>query len=145
MKSLLKTIGMLCVFGALILPVRASDAVEPASVTITNYRDEAIANVSAVEYYNGSSLLFTNCVLFAGTDTNSARQGLVDVTIQIKIGNSTTSDTWSVTGTSTNGVWSCPVTVPTFSGYTYMQIKCTDVNTNVYIYPWRILNRKTPL
>lgn len=125
--------------------LRASDAVEPANVTVTNFRDEAIGNVSAVEYYYGTSLTLTNWVLFAGTDTNSARQGVSNVTIEVKIGNTTTSDTWSVTGTSTNGVWSCPVTVPSFAGYTYMQVKLTDVNTNVYIYPWKILNRKTPL
>lgn len=137
---------IICATLALVAPpVRASDAVTPASVTITNFRDEAIGNVSAVEYYNGSSLLFTNCVLFAGTDTNSARQGLSDVTVQIKIGNTTTADTFSATSTSTNGVWSCPVTVPSFAGYTYMQIKVTDLNTNTYIYPWMILNRKTPL
>lgn len=145
MKRFLAICGVAAVLGGMVFPAQASSAVEPASLTITNFRDEAVANVSAVEYYNGASLLFTNCVLFAGTDTNSSRQGLVDVAIQIKIGNATTCDTWTAASTSTAGVWSATVTVPAFAGYTYMQLKIMDVNTNVYIYPWRILNRKTPL
>jgi len=146
MKASLVRFGSVVLFAALsVLPVRASDAVVPATIAVTNFRDEAIGNISAVEYYNGSSLLFTNCVLYAGTDTNSARQGLSNVAIEVKIGNTATSETYAATSTATNGVWSCPVTVPTFAGYTYVQIKVTDVNTNVYIYPWKILNRKSAL
>lgn len=127
------------------LSVRASDAVEPATLVITNFRGEAIVNVSEISYYNGTSLQFSNCVLFAGASTNAARQGLEDVTVEIKIGNLSTNDTYTADSVGTNGEWNCLVTVPEFTGYTYLQIKVTDVNTNTYIYPWKILNRKDPL
>lgn len=145
MKKSLQIGLMLAVLGGLLSGVMASDAVEPAAVTITNFRDEAVANVSAVEYYYGASLTFTNCVLYAGSSTSSALQGLTDVTVEVRIGNTTTNDAWTGTTISTAGVWGCQVTVPEFTGYTYVQIKCTDANTNIYIYPWKILNRKAAL
>jgi hypothetical protein len=145
MKRLLKIIGVLCVFCGLLLPLCAADAVEPCSVTVTNFRDQAVDNLSAETYYDGTTLLFTNCVMYAGTTTNSAKQGLDGVTLAMTIGNSTTNVTYTITTGTTGGVWSCSTTVPTFSGYTYVQFKITDASTNVYIYPWRILNRKTPL
>jgi len=144
MKSLFKIFCVFCVFCGLMLPVRASDAVEPASITITNFRDEVIGNISAVEYYNGSSLQM-NFVLYAGASTNSARQGLSNVVVEVKIGNTSTAETWTATNTSTNGECSIQIIVPTFPGNTYVQVKPSDINTNNYIYPWKILNRKTAL
>jgi hypothetical protein len=123
--------------------VLAADEVVPASLTITNLRDEATDFATPVEFFKGTSLRLTNCVAFAGTTTNSARQGLTDVTIEVKVGNTTTSATYSGTAqVATNGTWFCDVTVPTNSGACSLQVKITSATTNSYIYPWKHLNRK---
>ena len=126
--------------------VFAADAVEPASLTITNIRAETTVSASPTEYFEGATLRLTNCVLFAGASTNSDRQGLSDVTVALTIGNLTTSATY--TGSAqieTSGVWSCDAVVPTNGGQCYLQVTITDANTNIYIYPWKTLAHKTPL
>ena len=126
--------------------VFAADAVIPASLTITNLRDEAQLYPTDTSYFEGTTLRLTNCVMFAGATTNSARQGLSEVTIQVTIGNTTTSATYTGTAqVETNGTWSAGATVPTNSGQCYLQIKITDSITNSYIYPWKILNHKKAL
>lgn len=131
------------VTAALVVAAVADDDVEPASVTVTNTRgDTANAQISDTTYYEGSTLRFTNCVLYAGTDTNSSLQGLTGVTVDVDVGNATTNITYTASVTDTNGQWSVDLTVPDFVSATYMQIKLTDANTNSYIYPWkRILTK----
>lgn len=129
----------------LVYPVSAADAVEPAAITITNVRDEVVANASEVFYYKGTTLRLTNCVILVG-GTNSARQGLSDVTIQLKIGNAVTSTPYAGTAqVASNGTWSCNAVVPTNEGMCYLQVKITDADTNSYIFSWKVLNRKDPL
>lgn len=136
-------ISIACLLASLTL---ASDAVEPANVTFNCIRDEAVASASDASFYEGSTLRLTNCVIYNGTTTNAARQGLADVTIQVKVGNTTTSIAYSGTAqVETSGTFSATTIVPTNTGYCYIQLKITDVNTNSYIYPWKILNRKSPL
>lgn len=141
--------GALCAATCLLLsvfPAPAADAVVPASLTITNLRDEAMVYANNVSYFEGTTLRLTNCVMFAGASTNSARQGLSDVTIQLTIGNTTTSSTYTGTAeVETNGTWTCDAVVPTNSSQCYLQVKITDANTNSYIYPWKQLNHRTPL
>ncbi len=83
---------LLCLISAALFAVAlwASDAVEPATLTITNVRDEVVANASDAFYYKGTTLLLTNCAILTD-DTNSARQGLSEVDIELKIGNAVTS------------------------------------------------------
>ena len=148
MKKMMVKTMVLAAMAALLAvwPARASDAVEPATVTFTNVRDEAIWNISDVSYYEGSTLLFTNCAIYSGNSTSSVRQGLVDVTLAIRIGSTATSTLYAGTAdVASNGTYSCSISVPTNSGTSYIQLKLTDVNTNSYIYPWKILNRKQPL
>lgn len=133
-------------FLCVVFPVAASDAVTPAQLTMNSIRDEVVGYPTDVSYFEGSTLLLTNCVMYAGTTTNSAKQGLVDVTIQVKIGTATTNQTYSGTvQVASNGTWTCTASVPTNSGQCYLQVKITDVNTNSYIYPWKILNHKSAL
>jgi len=126
---------------------KAQDLVEPASCTFTNFRGEAETYVSGTYFFSGSTLRFTNCVVYAGTDTNSAVQGLSGVTCQVKIGTSTSNIAYTATVTSTNlGKWACDVLIPTnMTSTLYMQLKLTDAYTNSYIYPWKMINVKSSL
>jgi len=127
-------------------PVHAADAVVPAMLTITNVRDEAMGYANDVSFFEGATLRLTNCVMYAGSSTNSARQALNSITIQVTTVNSSTSHTYAGSAqVETNGTWSCDAIVPTNSGQLYLQVKITDVNTNVFIYPWKILNHKAAL
>ncbi len=131
--------------GALISSAPA-DEVIPATLTITNLRDESIVTASETSFFEGTTLRLTNCVLYAGTTTNSARQGLSQVTVELKAGNTTTSTVYIGTAqVASNGTWSCDAIVPSDSGTCFLQIKVTDSSTNSYIYPWKMLNHKAPL
>ncbi len=130
----------------LVYPARASDAVEPATLTITNIRAEAEGPASTAYYYKGDTLRLTNCVLLSGTSTSSAPQGLSDVTIELKVGNALTSTAYSGTAqVESNGTWGCDTTVPTNEGRCYLQVKITDVNSNNYTYSWKEILLKDPL
>jgi hypothetical protein len=143
-KSMLALTVVICAIVA--LSARAGDAVAPAAVTFTNFRGEAENRIAETSFYRGTSLMFTNCVLYAGTSTNSALQGLDDVDIEVKIGNTSTSITYVATGSDTNnGLWWCSITVPTNITYPYVQVKLTDENTNSYIYPLKTINTKAQL
>ena len=127
-------------------PARAADAVAPATVTFSCVRDEAVQQISDQSYYDGTSLIFTNCIFYVGTSTNTARQGLNTVTIDVRVGNVSTSVPYTGTAqVETNGTWALPIIVPTNINPIYVQFKLTDSTTNIYIYPWKTLNRKSPL
>lgn len=137
------TIGVV----GLALRASASDAVEPASCTVTNWRSEGISAVSSLNYYEGSTLRFTNCVVYAtGSDTNGTIQGLTDVDVDVTIGTSSTSVTYQASVThAAAGKWACDVLVPSWTGQLFLQVKLTDVYTNSYIYPWKNISRQEPL
>ena len=133
--------GLLSVVGS--IPVPAADAVQPASCAITNFRGEAISSIPGT-FYRGTSLLFTNCVLYSGAGTNSAKQGLSGVAVEVRVGTTESNVAYTATVTDTQGVWSCTATIPALS-MSEVQVKLTDVNTNIYIYPWKHLLADTPL
>lgn len=135
-----RSLTWMCAAAVLCGTVIAGSPVEPATVTVTNTRgDSANAAVPGI-YYKEATLRFTNCVMFAGSSTNSARQGLDGVTITVSMGTAQTNIDYSATATDTNGVWFCDVTVPSFVTPPYVQVKVTDANTNTYIYPWKSLS-----
>lgn len=117
--------------------------VVPASCTVTNFRNEAVLNASDTAFYRGTTLRWTNCVVYAGSTTNSAKQDLTDCIVTVSMGTASTNVDYTATVTSaTGGVWSCDVIVPEFVTDIYMQLQVTDTNTNSYVYPWkRIINR----
>jgi hypothetical protein len=127
---------------------RAADAVQPAMVTVTNWRSDTISAVSAVTYYEGATLRFTNCVVYAtGSDTNGTIQGLEDVDVDLTIGTTSTSHVYQATVDDVDdGTWSANITVPSWTGQLYMQLKLTDaVSTNSFIYPWKTISKQAPL
>ena len=83
--------GVSLLVGALVggaMVARAADAVEPVSVTFTNVRGEAASSLPGVGViYRGSTLLFTNCVMYQGTNSASDVQGLDGVTVELTVGN----------------------------------------------------------
>lgn len=120
--------GMLAVY-----PARAGSAVQPASVAVTNVRGEAAESILPGTLYRGSTLLFTNCVV---ATTNAATpQTLTNVTVTISVGNLSTNNDYTATvQDAALGKWSYAITVPDLASW-FLQVKVTDENTNVYIYP----------
>jgi hypothetical protein len=115
-------------------------------VAVTSLRGEAILAVSQSSFFEGTTLRLTNCVLYAGTTTNSARQGLTDVSIDVRVGSLTTNVPYvGAVASATNGTWWCDISVPTNVSSCYLQVKLTDSTTNVYIYPWKSINISQPL
>ncbi len=139
-RILLSVLGLVV---CMALNVRAADAVEPVSVVWTNIRDEAQDYISSAYFYYGTTVRGTNLVMYAGTSTNSARQGLDGVTIDVNIG--TTSTNLPYVGAAidaSNGTWWVDFVVPSNIATVYIQTKITDTNTNIYIYPWKMMRTK---
>lgn len=113
----------------------ATDAVVPATCTITNLRAQAVETISEVgALVQGSTLLFTNCVVYSGGTTGSAVQGLSGVTVEISVGTPATNvDYTCVVQSAAAGTWYRAVTVPS-SDFT-ASVRVTDANTNRYVYP----------
>ena len=128
---------MLCliVAGLVAVVVLAGDAVEPNSCTFTNFRGEAVVSVPVGTIYRSTSLVFTNCVLYSGTTTNAAVQGLDGCTVQVSVGDLSTNTDYTATVTSTNlGKWGCAILIPDMATF-LIQVKVTDGQTNSYVYP----------
>jgi hypothetical protein len=133
----------LCAFATLCL---SSDSVEPASVAVTSLRGEAIVSLSQSAFFAGTTLRLTNCVAYAGTSTNSSKQGLTNVDLEIRIGSTTTNAPYvGNVASATNGTWWCDISLPTNMSTVYFQLKLTDSTTNIYIYPWKVINISEPL
>ena len=140
-----KWVGMLLVSLLAVWPAKAADSVEPASCTITNKRSEAEVGISGT-YFKSTTLLFTNCVMYSGTTTNT-RQGLDGVTVVATVSDGSYSSNITATAISTNlGTYWFSLNLATnFANQANVQIKITDGNNNVYIYPWKVLNLRSPL
>jgi len=124
--------------------VASGDAVEPASCTFSNVRGESVGYVSTETYYDDATLRLTNCIAYSGTTTNSAVQGLSNVTVTVSCGTATTNVDYNATVmVASNGTWSCDIVVPSFTETPYVQVKLTDANTNSYIYPWKQIRTKS--
>jgi len=127
--------------------VIAGDAVQPATLTFTNFRDTAsIPQPTTTEYYQGTSIRLTNCVMYAGADTNSSPQGLNDVDISVSMGNeSSATDYTGYASDASNGVYYCNGTVPSGMDWFYIEVTITDANTNSYTYQWQKVLTRDPL
>jgi hypothetical protein len=145
-KTLRAIVSGLAALAAICGILHAADAVEPASVTTTSLRGESASlTVSAESFYQGTTLLFTNCALYSGTTTNDGLQGLDGVAVELRIGTTAASTAYAASVQSTNGLWWCSATVPTNMTSAFVQVKVTDASTNSYIYPWLELKTKPAL
>ena len=148
MKKLLLTLAAVVLISGLNCSIPQLYAeVEPATVTFNWIREEGVGQISSVNYYEGTTLIITNGVIYSGTTTNSARQDLTDVTMELRLGNTTTNIPYTPTAqVATNGTYYCKLNVPTNIIPCYAQMKLTStVSTNIYILDWKTLNWKTPL
>jgi len=139
MKQLLvlAAVGLLFVW-----PVRAADTVEPANVTIRNVRGESVSAIASESYYEGSTLMFTNCICLSDT-AGIVTQGLDGVTVTLNVGTTVTNVEYDGIVDSGNASWGISITVPTnITGTINVQTTITDANTNIYIYPWKTLAHK---
>ncbi|MCG2681177.1 MAG: hypothetical protein L6455_14605 [Kiritimatiellae bacterium] len=117
-------------------------ALSPATITITNLRDEAEADASSVEYVRGYQLVFTNCVAYSGTSTSSAKEDLTGLTVTLTLGWPYSNIVYTATAqVATAGTWSCATTVPTNWTTTKIQVKLSGT-TSTNIYPLKILNTR---
>lgn len=133
----------LSVMISLVCCVRAGDAVEPASVTVTNARGEAVSAISSEVYYRDSTLLFTNCACLTAA---GATQGLDSVAVTLTIGNSTTNIDYTGYVHGTSNMWWTTTTVPTaIVGTVNVQLQIVDENANTFIYPWKTMSHKASL
>lgn len=130
----------------LMIPI-FSPALEPATITITNIRAEAVSPASSETYYRGEALRFTNCIIFSGSTTSSVRQNLTGLTLTLTWGDGVITSL-VITGTvnnATSGIWSASANLRTNEGAkTYFQIKITD-GTNSMVYPFKYIDTKTKL
>jgi len=125
----------------------AADAVQPATLAVTSLRGEAVTTVSGT-FYTGSTLLLTNCVIYSGTTTNSDVQGLDGVDVEVRVGRASTNVATAATvDVAASGTWYASVTVPTdvVADKFSLQVKITDADTNIFIYPWKTVNVTTAL
>lgn len=130
----------------IVLAAIAGDAVEPAAIEFVCLREESQGFASDVYFFENSTVRCTNCVLYSGTTTNSAVQGLDAVTIDVDVGNTSTNINYSgMAMVASNGTWWCDIEVPEDIPTCYLQIKITDENTNSYIYPWKMIKTKASL
>jgi len=121
-------------------------ALDPASATITNYRDEAESYISQTEYFQTAPLLLTNCIAVAGPLTNSPRQDLTGLTLILSVGTPTSNLTYTGTvANATNGVWWVRIaSVPTNWTAPKVQLKLTN-SADIFIYPAKLIKTKAPL
>jgi hypothetical protein len=146
MKKIALAIAMaLALYGA----SRAADAVEPANTTYNSIRGEAVGAVPGGQYYQGTTLLLTNCICFSDT-SGIVTQGLGDVSVTLTVGNSSSNVEYSATtyasgGDAVTNMWTATITVIDGETTQNLQLKLEDVSGNIYIYPWKILQNKASL
>ena len=138
-----KIIAVIVVAAAIAATIIAGEAT-PAQCTMTNLRDTAsVANVTDTEFYQGDSILFTNCVMYSGATTNSAVQDLDGCDITVRLGSGSTVNTNSGTAqVASNGTWYCSATVPAVDP---CYVEVTVSNVGVYTYQQQMIQTKEHL
>jgi hypothetical protein len=125
----------------------AALALDPAKVTMTNYRGEAVSAASDQVFYRGETIHLTNCVLYAGTGTSSGVENLSNVTVTVTWGGTDYASA-TVTGAvqnATGGVWDASITLRAGeAATTYLQVTISNSATS-YTYPQRTITTKSKL
>ena len=139
-------ITIIIVTMALVTAAMAGDAVEPASTNVVNTRGEGELRIGG-SYFRGTTLLLTNCYMFA--DGGSMTQYLDGVTVEISVGNSTFTNVYTGTVYASSAaytdMWWQAISVPELTGKISVQTKITDVNTNIFIYDLKPLSTQVSL
>lgn len=145
MKTVKCILLTLLVMGFVMATFAASDAVEPAQLTLTHLREEGTKSASSVTFWRGDTILLTNCTLYNATTTNGAVQGLSNVTVTVTVGTTALSTLYTGTVDSvTGGTYWVSVSAPT-TGTVFVETTITDDQTNSYTYGWKSLSLKDKL
>lgn len=119
-------------------------ALDPAKITCTNYRGEAVSAASPDTFYWGEKIHWTNCVVMAGGTNTSTREDLTGVTILLTWGNDIFSGT-TVTGnitSATAGVWNASTTLRSQEGVTtYFELRLTN-SAESFVYPFKTITTR---
>jgi len=136
---------LLCAFITLCL-CACSYALDPAQITFTNFRSEAVAAASADTFYRGDTIVLTNCIAYSGSSTSSAVQDLTGLGVTVTFGDGTlTGSNVAATIVSTAGVWSATYTLRSNEGAkTYIQVRLTNSAAG-FTYPLKYINVKSKL
>lgn len=141
----MKLFFVLLTFVFCLLP--SAFALDPAVITMTNFRGEAVSAASVNTFYRSEIVHFTNCIVYAGVDTNSSRQDLTGLTILVTLGDSVVTSqtiTGSVT-TATSGTWNASATLRSSEGIkTFIQLRLTNSMTS-FTYPFKYIDVKAKL
>jgi hypothetical protein len=111
-----------------------ADGVSPATIALTLVRGAEESQPSAVYYFQGDSLSFSNSVMYSSTTsgTNGTLQNLHGCAIWGKIGASGTNVAFAGSILSTNaGTWQATTTVPV-ANPCYIEVTVSNVNTYTY-------------
>jgi len=140
----MKKIVASVVLVAVLFAAAIAGEVTPAQCEMTNLRDvTTVANVTATEFYQGDTILFTNCVMYTGATTNSAVQDLDGCDITVRLGSGSTVSTNSGAAiVASNGTWYCSATVPAVDPC-YVEVTVSNVST--YTYQQQMIQTKTHL
>lgn len=125
-------------------PAAGADAVEPQSISgLRMLRDVPnVVSTTNIVYVQGASFRFTNCICYADA-LGVVTQGLDGVTVEVGLGNSTTSTWYTMTvADAANGTWwGDAAELPSFASV-FWQLRLTDSTsqTNIYYYQQGILS-----
>lgn len=123
----------------------AADAVEPATLSITNKRAEATGQIATGEnLWYGGTLNLTNCMVYSDS-AGAATQGLDGITLTLVVGNSTTNVTYTPTvQVAASGTWHCTITNLSVAQMQF-QLTIADGDGNTYIYGLKQKSCNVPL
>lgn len=131
-------------FVALVIAMSAAFVhaeVTPANTSVTFLRADPSEIVTNGPFYEGATLLLTNCILYAGTSTNVV-QDLTSCSITCKVGTTTTAyvTTNGTIQSAAAGTWWTKFTVPTnVDNSAIFQVTVYDNAGNSYTYNWKVL------
>lgn len=121
--------------------------VTPANTKVTFLRADPSEIVTNGPFYKGTTLLLTNCVLYAGTSTNLP-QDLTSCVITCKVGTTTTAyvTTNGTIQSAADGTWWTRFTVPTnVDNSAIFQVTIYDSSGNSYTYNWKVIPVRSAL
>jgi len=122
----------------------SANALDPAKITSTNFRGEAVSAASEDVFYRGDTIHWTNCVVYAGTGTSSGVENLTGLTPVLTWAGDVVAST-SVTGNvqvATSGTWNAITTLRTSEdATTYFQLQLTN-STVIFTYPFKKITTK---
>ena len=134
MKKAMRWVGGMMVAVGLLVAAATVWAATVAPTVVSNvafYRSQT-ANIPG-SFAPGETIVFTNCVLYAGSDTSTV-QSLAGVTGTVTFASTGNVDAVFGVATAASGVGGFTYTIPTNARSLRMQVRITD-GVTTYYYP----------